>query len=58
LASKGIEADFDAVMKVKDDIYDLSSKYYELIPESKYALTIPPPINSLNMVKEKKNVLS
>ena len=58
LASKGIEADFDAVMKVKDDIYDLSSKYYELIPESKYALTIPPPINSLHMLKEKKNVLS
>jgi hypothetical protein len=37
LSSKGIEADFDAVMKVRDDIYDLSSKYYELIPESRYA---------------------
>jgi hypothetical protein len=58
LASKGIEADFDAVMKTKDDIYDLSSKYYELIPESRYALTIPPPINSLHVLKEKRNVLS
>lgn len=37
LARKGIEADIDAVMKAKDDIYDLSSKYYELIPESRYA---------------------
>jgi hypothetical protein len=45
-------------MKVKDEIYDLSSKYYELIPESKYALSIPPPINNLHMLKEKKNVLS
>ena len=44
-------------MKAKDDIYDLSSKYYELIPESRYAQSIPPPINSLHMVKEKKNVL-
>lgn len=45
-------------MKTKDDIYDLSSKYYELIPESRYALTIPPPINSLHVLKEKRNVLS
>ncbi len=44
-------------MKAKDDIYDLSSKYYELIPESKYATSIPPAINNQRMIKEKKSVL-
>ena len=39
-------SDLDEVMKVKDKIYDLSSKFYELIPDVKFAESIPPPINN------------
>jgi hypothetical protein len=45
------------MMKVKDKIYDLSSKYYELIPEAKYAESIPLPINSESKLKDKLKML-
>ena len=36
LAKEGIKADYDSLVKVKERISELSSRFYELIPQSKF----------------------
>lgn len=47
LAKEGIKADFEKLTLVKEKISELSSRYYELIPQSKYKNQIARPINNL-----------
>ena len=45
-SKKGFKADLDKIQEIRDKIQDLSSKYYELIPQKKYVDQIPQPISN------------
>ena len=36
LAKEGIKADYDSLVKIKERISELSSRFYELIPQSRF----------------------
>jgi len=48
IAKKGLGADLDALLQVREEVSELTSLYYELIPLSRYKDQIAPPINHMN----------
>lgn len=45
-SKKGFKADLDKIQEIRDRIQELSSKYYELIPQKKFVDQIPQPISN------------
>lgn len=57
LSKEGINADYDALTKVKEKLCELSSRYYELIPLARYKNQIAPPLNSRHLIKEQYDMI-
>jgi hypothetical protein len=53
ISKEGIKADFDKLIAVKEKVAELSSRYYEIIPMSRYRDQIAPPINNIHLLKER-----
>lgn len=51
ISKAGIAADYDKLSAVKEKVSELSSRYYELIPLSRYKNQIAPPLSHLHLVK-------
>lgn len=49
LANKGINADLEALLDVRNQIQDLSSRYYEIVPQARYKNQLAPPIQSYSI---------
>ena len=58
LAKKGFNADLEALQAVREKQTELSSRFYELIPLSKYKNQIAPPLNSVHAIKTMYDDLS
>lgn len=52
------EFDYDLIGKEKDNIADLSSRFYELIPHHEYRNQIAPPVTNANQLKQKVDMLN
>lgn len=57
IAKKGLNADLDALLQVREEVSELTSLYYELIPLSRYKDQIAPPLNHMNMIKQQFDAL-
>lgn len=47
-----MQADYEALTLVREKISNQSSRYYELVPQSRYKDQIAPPLNNQNMLKQ------
>ena len=51
LSKQGYRVDLEKLTAVREATAELSSRYYELIPQSQYKNQIAPPLNNLNRIK-------
>jgi len=57
LVARGVNADFERLAEVKENIAALSSRYYEFIPISKFLNQMPTPFASQAELKEQYDLL-
>lgn len=50
-------ADYDKLSAIKEKVSELSSRYYELIPQTRFKNQIAPPLNNQHMIKKEYDTL-
>mmetsp|Transcript_17912 Transcript_17912/g.12895 ORF Transcript_17912/g.12895 Transcript_17912/m.12895 type:complete len:137 (+) Transcript_17912:1264-1674(+) len=48
----GLKVDYQELSALKEKISDMSSRYYELVPQSRYVNAIAPPLRNLYQLKQ------
>mmetsp|Transcript_40067 Transcript_40067/g.38592 ORF Transcript_40067/g.38592 Transcript_40067/m.38592 type:complete len:276 (+) Transcript_40067:1981-2808(+) len=52
-----VQTDYAELIKIKERIYELSNRYYQLIPLSKYTFAMPMPLRNYHEIQEQYETL-
>jgi len=58
MSCQGLKVDFKKLTEVREQLTELSSRYYELIPQQRYANQIAPPIRNKQMLGQEAEKLA